>query len=364
MELHLEDIVYFELRGPDSSGRLEIAYKLVGRIEHLDENYYAEIRRAEKSPSPFSLSNLPERYKPVIVSQGENEPEVFRVPKEDILGVIVDALQDSLTFEEAKITLVGQLIELYVFDKRGKKKGVLGRVVKDPTLDPTVDIKVNGPIPKALSDLVFIEKGQKILRPNLNDPRFTWKISPIAEANRSDMKHYQKQFVNVLENLCLRLAFYRREKVSSIMNKENDFFTGFTYDNSFFSEKDHVARQLNLTPGVNFLQFCGENCEQIEPPAYKSIIYGAVYVEKDSVRNKHSRDKLIWFSASEFPGLDAFLGFTREEKLREKRILDKTRDFEGKRTIFTDILEGYFNPKASSQGFSWFRNEYLWMYSL
>jgi hypothetical protein len=369
-KLEVGAIVYFDLKHegsltyskPAEVFRAEFEEILIGRIEVIDADF-VEVVRAEDSPSPFSLENLPEEYKPTISKQSKDSADIFRIHKDSVRSVITDVPYSELKFSETIITSKGKLARLSVFDKRGKKKTVIGRVLRDIGKKQRLDIRPENTVPKVFAEFMLPGSIPKTLRFELNSNGCQFASAFITDANRSNLEYYQQKFKEALKIAIAPLDTFRREKISSVAPSEKDGFTGFTYENSFFTEGGHIEGELIIAPGDFFLHFSpSSTIEEVEVPQLKTTIYGAPYVHASN--NKHKRDKLEWFSASRYPGLEAFLGFARDQLEPDKKILNKTRDSQDMKTVFTDILEGYFNPKASSQAFIWFRSTYLWMYLL
>lgn len=386
LERHFQvgDIVYFGVRRNTTfvsenqkvSRIGEIEHRIVGLIEHIEKSdlghpRWFEIRRAEESPAPYTLENLPEKYKPLVATQSPTSADVFRVRKEDVFEIIPeDFPQEQVQFETLRPTSVGNLAKATLTDHRGKLKSVFGRVIDDWAGKDILVIACSGIIPKAFSEYIRTENGRKILRQTTGNEPFSIRTSSISELERSNFEHYQKEFLLMLAVHEARfLNEFQRERISAVNSEPDKLipeFYCFTYDNSFVSCSSHIPFEIITEPRKDFLAFKPKEEARfaLEVPKMKSIVYGRVLAGNKAGRNKHGRNKLQWFSASEYPGLDAFLGFIRGKIPQEKRSLDMTRDSDGKRTVFTDLLEGYFNPRASNPAMTWFRSEYLWMYTL
>lgn len=364
IKVELESIVYFVLRNKDQD------HELVGRVDHIDEKG-AEITRADKSPSPFSVESLPRQYKTLHTEQVDEDGNIirFRVPFDAISGIVSENDESLVVFSASFPLHTGYLARATLIDQRGKPKHAFCRIIDEiRTPEGTAVVaQCLGVVPKAFSSFIQLKNGRNTLR-TLVSNFDEWKITDIAEADRTSVDHYRKTYLSALEEITSNLRDLRREHVSAInqskTHKGEKTWFGFTSENSFFG-RDWNFNPLCLVPGEDFLTFIpGEQSVPPNPPKIKAVIYGSVTESADNQNNKHGRDKLMWLDATNYPGLDAFLGFVKGEIAREKTILQRTKNEDGKRTVFTDLLEGYFNPRVQNATLDWFKRQYLWMYNL
>uniref|UniRef100_A0A6C0CIL9 Uncharacterized protein n=1 Tax=viral metagenome TaxID=1070528 RepID=A0A6C0CIL9_9ZZZZ len=400
------DLIYFVLPVPGKTVP-QLLLQLLGRIVDTSPTHY-EVRRAEDSIPSFGISGLPKEFHPIVHADEANDTlDVVRIPHSHAVAKIdADSLTYDLVFSVFSVQHVGWLARITYTRPGGREETILGRVVNDIVFHGNVQdgsciVKTFKP-PKSNFDifrpgktsrsgygietqvgLVAAPKKKSLGKkaaasgrddcllhffPYSEDYKIEFKM--IDEGGRNSLAKYLERYGWLLVNSATSLRQWRREIVSAVRDStgkdkqghEISSWFAFTKENSFLSESLQIAAP-ELAFCKNFPSLIDITNDGHSKPKVGDVVYGLPVMLKDDPANKGGRDSLQWFNASDCPGLDAFLCFANGGS-RKPNLVERARGPQGEANIFSELLEGYFNPQITNSTVARFKKLYLWQFTI